>query len=142
LKNTKVIQNFDLLSSKGKGCENWDRCHDFLNIFAEKFSEKMAFLTQNKAKICKILIITLVFEKKDNFLATNWQTSQKIVIITSTPGWATFWAILKQTHLVGHPGSREFLLTSALSFHYSVKCLLWLSWSGLLSGWHTFCGKR
>jgi hypothetical protein len=27
----------------------------------------MAFLTQNKAKLCKILIITLVFEKSANF---------------------------------------------------------------------------
>jgi hypothetical protein len=27
----------------------------------------MAFLTQNKAKICKILILTLVFEKNANF---------------------------------------------------------------------------
>jgi hypothetical protein len=27
----------------------------------------MAFLTQNKAKLCKILIITLVFEKKRQF---------------------------------------------------------------------------
>jgi hypothetical protein len=26
-----------------------DRCYDFLNIFAEKFAEKMAFLTENKA---------------------------------------------------------------------------------------------
>jgi hypothetical protein len=42
----------------------WDRCYDFLNIFAEKFSKKMAFLTQNKAKFSKNLIITLVFEKK------------------------------------------------------------------------------
>jgi hypothetical protein len=40
-----------------------DRCYDFLNIFAEKFSEKMVCLTQNKAKLCTILIITLVFEK-------------------------------------------------------------------------------
>jgi hypothetical protein len=29
----------------------------FKNIFAEKISEKLAFLTQNKAKLCKILII-------------------------------------------------------------------------------------
>jgi hypothetical protein len=29
----------------------WDRCYNFLNIFAEKFSEKLAFLTQNKAKL-------------------------------------------------------------------------------------------
>jgi hypothetical protein len=45
----------------------------------------MAYLTQNKAKICKILIITLVIEKNANFFAINWQKSQKIVIITSTP---------------------------------------------------------
>jgi hypothetical protein len=45
----------------------WDRCYDFLNIFAEKFSEKMAFSTKNKAKLCKNLIITLVFEKNANF---------------------------------------------------------------------------
>jgi hypothetical protein len=45
----------------------------------------MAFLTRNKAKIRKILIITLVFEKNANFFAENWQKSQKIGIITSTP---------------------------------------------------------
>jgi hypothetical protein len=54
-------------------------------IFPEKFSEKIGFLTQNKAKLCKILIITLVFEKNANFFAENCQKSQKIVIITSTP---------------------------------------------------------
>jgi hypothetical protein len=46
----------------------------------------MAFLTQNKAKLCKILIITLVFEKNAYFSAENWQKSQNIVNITSTPG--------------------------------------------------------
>jgi hypothetical protein len=45
----------------------------------------MAFLTQNKAKLRKILIITLVFEKNANFFAENCRKSQKIVIITSTP---------------------------------------------------------
>jgi hypothetical protein len=45
----------------------------------------MAFLTQNKAKLCKILIMTLVFEKNANFFAENCQKSQKTVIITSTP---------------------------------------------------------
>jgi hypothetical protein len=30
--------------------------------------KKMAFLTQNQAKLCKNLIITLVFEKNANFL--------------------------------------------------------------------------
>jgi hypothetical protein len=48
-------------------------------------SKKLAFLTQNKAELCKILIITLVFEKNANFRAENWEKSQKIMIITSTP---------------------------------------------------------
>jgi hypothetical protein len=32
----------------------------------------MAFLTQSKAKLCKILIITLVFEKNANFFRRKW----------------------------------------------------------------------
>jgi hypothetical protein len=50
-----------------------------------KIAIKMAFLTQYKAELCKILIITLVFEKNANFFSENWQKLQKIVIITSTP---------------------------------------------------------
>jgi hypothetical protein len=46
----------------------------------------MAFFTQSKAKLCKNLIIALVFEKFANFFAENWQKSQKIVIITWTIG--------------------------------------------------------
>jgi hypothetical protein len=42
---------------------NRDRRYDFKNIFAEKFGGKMALLTKNKAKLFKILIITLVIEK-------------------------------------------------------------------------------
>jgi hypothetical protein len=34
----------------------------------------------------KFVIITLVFEKNANSFAENWQKSQKIVTITSTPG--------------------------------------------------------
>jgi hypothetical protein len=60
-----------------------DRCYDFKNIFAEKFSEKMAFSTQNKAKLCKILIITLVFEKNANFFVENRKKSQN-------PDWTNF----------------------------------------------------
>jgi hypothetical protein len=64
----------------------WDRCYDF-KIFSPKNSAKnLAFFTKNKAELCKILIITLVFEKNAIFFAENWQKSQKIVIITSTPG--------------------------------------------------------
>jgi hypothetical protein len=56
-------------------------------IFSPKnFANKLAFLTQNKAKLCKNLIITLVFEKNANFFAENCQKSQKIAIITLTPG--------------------------------------------------------
>jgi hypothetical protein len=51
----------------------------FKDIFAEKFIKKLAFLTRNKGKLCKILIITLVFEKNANFFAENWRKSQKIV---------------------------------------------------------------
>jgi hypothetical protein len=45
----------------------------------------LAFLAQNKAKLCKNLIITLVFEKNANVFAENWQKSPKILAITSTP---------------------------------------------------------
>jgi hypothetical protein len=37
----------------------------------------MALLTQNKAKICKTLIIKLVFEKNAIFFAENCKKSQK-----------------------------------------------------------------
>jgi hypothetical protein len=44
----------------------------FFKIFSPKNSaKKLAFLTRNKAKLCKTLIITLVFEKNANFLAEN-----------------------------------------------------------------------
>jgi hypothetical protein len=59
--------------------------YDFNDIFAEKFGKKLAFFTQNKANLCKILIITLVCEKNANFVATSCQKLQKIMIITSTP---------------------------------------------------------
>jgi hypothetical protein len=47
-----------------------DRCYDFLNIFAEKFSEKIGFfLLKIKLNYAKSNIITLVFEKNANFFA-------------------------------------------------------------------------
>jgi hypothetical protein len=46
---------------------SWDRCYDFKNIFAEKFREKIGVLTQNKAKLCKILIISMVLKEKRQF---------------------------------------------------------------------------
>jgi hypothetical protein len=53
----------------------------FIIFSPKKIAKKLAFLTQNKAKICKILIITLGFEKNANFFIENWQKSQKIVTI-------------------------------------------------------------
>jgi hypothetical protein len=44
----------------------WDRCYDFLNIFAEKFSEKIGVLLKLLLVFAKIVIITLVFEKNAN----------------------------------------------------------------------------
>jgi histidinol phosphatase-like enzyme len=74
----------------------------FFKYFRQKIQQKiLAFFTQNKAKLCKILIITLVFEKNANFYAENCRKSQKIVIITLTPSvGALFWmnASFFQTH--------------------------------------------
>jgi hypothetical protein len=64
----------------------------------------MAFLTHNKAKLCKNLITTLVFEKNANFLAENGRKSQKIVIITSTPGFDGF-----QSRLIGRGSPQPVL---------------------------------
>jgi hypothetical protein len=67
-----------------------DRCYD-LKIFSPKNLTKiLAFLLKLLLVFCKKVIITLVFEKNANFFAENWQKSQKIVIITSTPDLRTF----------------------------------------------------
>jgi hypothetical protein len=67
-----------------------DRCYDFYIFSPKNLAKILAFLAQSTASFCKKLIITSVFEKNANFLAENWQKSQKIVIITSTPDWAYF----------------------------------------------------
>jgi hypothetical protein len=59
----------------------------FLKYFRRKIWQKYwRFLLKLQLVFAKILIITLVFEKNANFFAENLQKSQKIVIITSTPG--------------------------------------------------------
>jgi hypothetical protein len=45
----------------------------FFKYFRRKILRKETFLAQNKAKLCKILIITLFFEKNANFSAENWE---------------------------------------------------------------------
>jgi hypothetical protein len=55
----------------------------FLKYFRRK---KLAFLTHNKAKLCKKFYHNIGFGENANFFAKNWKKSQKIVIITLTPG--------------------------------------------------------
>jgi hypothetical protein len=57
-----------------------------INFCRKIWRKKSAFLTQIKCNFAEKVIITLVFEKKANFFAENWQKSQKIVLITSVPG--------------------------------------------------------
>jgi hypothetical protein len=63
-----------------------DRCYESKNIFAETFGENIGIFSQTSANFCKNLITTLFFFRKTpNF-------SQKVAIITSTPGWrGIFW---------------------------------------------------
>jgi hypothetical protein len=55
-------------------------------FFAKKICENIGVFAQTTASFCKNLIITLIFEKSANCFAEDWEKSQKIVIITSTPG--------------------------------------------------------
>jgi hypothetical protein len=49
------------------GKDNRDRCYDFFNIFAKKLAKKWRFFNLIKAKLCKKLIISLVFGKTPFF---------------------------------------------------------------------------
>jgi hypothetical protein len=50
-----------------------------LKIFLPKnFAKKLAFLARNKAKLCKFMIITLVFEKNANFLQKIGKNRRKL----------------------------------------------------------------
>jgi hypothetical protein len=53
---------------------------------AQSGTDVLIFEIFSPKKLAKFVIITLVFEKNANFFAENCQKSQKIVIITSTPG--------------------------------------------------------
>jgi hypothetical protein len=57
----------------------------FKKILAKKLAKLFAFFAQTAASFCKNLTIALVFEKNANCFAENWQKSQKVVIISSTP---------------------------------------------------------
>jgi hypothetical protein len=46
----------------------------------------MVFFAQNKAKLCQKIDHNIGVCEKRQFFAENWEKSQKMVIITSTPG--------------------------------------------------------
>jgi hypothetical protein len=97
---------------------------------AEKFSEKLAFLTQNKAKFCKFLIIKLVFEKNANFFAENCRKSQKIEIISSTPAqFAQVESICRSTRPRRHMAR---LKEGVFTVHFF---LYWDQWYSTLQVW-------
>jgi hypothetical protein len=60
----------------------------FLIFSPKNLAKNWRFLLKLLLVFAKIVILTLVFEKNANFFAENCQKSQKIVIITSTPGRA------------------------------------------------------
>jgi hypothetical protein len=63
-------------------------------------------MTQYTNELCKKWIRKLVFDTTTNFLAENWQKSQKIVIITSTPGVNLKKYCIKQAITIPIPSSQ------------------------------------
>jgi hypothetical protein len=45
----------------------WDRCYDFKNIFAEKFSENIGVFAQTTASFCKNCDHNIFFRKRQFF---------------------------------------------------------------------------
>jgi hypothetical protein len=82
----------------------------------------LAILSQNKAKLCKKLNITLVFEKNANFFAENCRKSQKILIITSTPG-ILHWSVVSK-HFSQYRKQAGELLTNPNVFKH-LKTVAW-----------------
>jgi hypothetical protein len=87
---------------------SWDQCNVFKNILAKM--AKNGILTHNKAKLCKNLMTTLVFENK---MATFFQ---KIVFITLTPRSQFF------TTLAKFPIFKNCVLASLLCYFASWFC--------------------
>jgi hypothetical protein len=66
------------------------------NIFAEKIGKKIGIFG------LKFLPVFLQELDHNIFFAENWQKSQKIVIITLTPGYWTIHFLPQNTSSVGH----------------------------------------
>jgi hypothetical protein len=64
----------------------WDRCYDYLNIFAEKFGKKIGVFGSKQSQIIQNFDHNIGFLEKRQFFRRKFAKSQKLVIITSTPG--------------------------------------------------------
>jgi hypothetical protein len=88
--------------------------------FRRKIGKKLAFLTQSKAKLCKNLIITLLFEKKTPFfIAENCPKLQKNVNITSVLQSSHFDRKLFQINF--HPQILDHILPRNPNFFSTVN---------------------
>jgi hypothetical protein len=63
-----------------------------------KLAKILAFLTQNKASFYKNCDRNIGFWEKRHFVAEKWHKSQKIVIITSTPGVGKYFQNISTFH--------------------------------------------
>jgi hypothetical protein len=59
-------------------------------IFSMKYDEKIGDFCSNYCYVWQKRIMTLVFQKNDNFFDENWQKSRNIEIKTSNPGFSEF----------------------------------------------------
>jgi hypothetical protein len=96
----------------------------FKKISPKNSANKLAFLTQNKGKLCEILIVTLLFEKNANFFAEHCRKSQKIVFKTSTPDCRIFayWVVGYFEQL--QEEDRKMQETFLLLFPWCKLCML------------------
>jgi hypothetical protein len=87
LKQQQIVARHLIWFGRRIAClDQGDQIDDFLIYFRRKIQIKnWRFLLKTKLNFEKNMIITLVFKKNANFFAENWEKSQKIVIITSTP---------------------------------------------------------
>jgi hypothetical protein len=69
------------LSKMAENCDHnidpWDRCYNFLNIFAEKIGENNCFLPKPLLVFVKNYDHNMVFEKNANFVRRTWANREE-----------------------------------------------------------------
>jgi hypothetical protein len=84
----------------------------------------MAFFAQTTASFCKNCDHNIGFWEKRHFFAENWEKSQKIVIITSTPGHTGF--------------AYQSLFDIGINLLIALLARVWLRTSWKTVGWSRF----